>query len=142
MAGTARFIQTLIPQFISDPRNKLENAWDINTGFCEEFALRLEEEFPEGRTVWYDELYINDKRFQPEGFESWEPERQEDWFQERHDVPSHCVFQYQDRYYDSQDIHGVEDWTEMQVFRRVSRGEFLKETQKPNVSKKPRKTAA
>ena len=75
-------------------------AWDINCGWCEEWVLSAAERFG-GEGIWYDEI---------------EPDNP---------APPHMVLFLNGLYYDSQTPHGVDDIKKMDVYKEVSREDFV-----------------
>lgn len=103
-------------------------VYDINCGHCENFAEYMRQQFPEGDVVDLAELYINDPRFLPKGFNQWTPDQQQDWI-DGADLPAHYVFLCGGRYYDAQNPDGVDDWAQLDVMRYygvVTRSEYLR----------------
>jgi len=105
-----------------------KTVWDINCGHCEEFAEALKEAFPGGEVLDLAELYINDTRYLPAGFDTWDDEAKVDWIA-REDLPAHAVYFYHGKYYDAQNPDGVSDWARLDLMRYggglVTRNEYL-----------------
>lgn len=77
-------------------------TWDINNGYCEEFAEAVLTDLPDGYAAWLDEL--------PEfvGIDS-------------HDLPAHYVLVFDNRYYDAECIDGVDNPRDLPIFQRRPR---------------------
>lgn len=58
-------------------------TWDVNCGYCEDFAEAVVKRIPSAEIKWLDEEDEN---------------------------ISHCVVVYQGKYYDAECLEGVEDW--------------------------------
>jgi hypothetical protein len=106
-----------------------KTVWDINNGHCENFAEALEAAFPGGEVLDLGDLYINDTRYLPPGFDTWDDKAKTDWIYSE-DLPSHMVYRYQGKYYDAQNPEGVTDWARLDVMRygagQVTRSEYLR----------------
>ena len=82
-------------------------AWDINCGFCENWAVLAADKFG-GHIEWHT---IPDEDAYLEGL----------FF----DI-SHCVLVLNNKYYDSQSYDGVDNVSELDIFRLVDRESFIK----------------
>jgi len=79
-------------------------AWDINCGYCEEWAEHAAKRFG-GEAVWMDKINPN---FGDDGLSV-----------------RHCVLILNGRYYDSQHPDGVDSPWDMDIVNDVSREDFL-----------------
>lgn len=68
--------------------------WDINNGWCEEFAVRAAQKIGGDDYETTYELWIDDL---------------ED------DAPAHCVLVHNGRYYDAECLDGVNDWHDLPI---------------------------
>lgn len=81
-------------------RYDLPTAWDINDGWCSEWAYEAVKRFG-GEVVWLDQLTA-----------------------EFEDV-SHAVLMIGEHFYDAQNLEGVQNPRELDVVKQVSREEWL-----------------
>jgi len=72
---------------------RLESAYDINNGLCEEFAVQLEEKIPGSEINATPTCYEFDK--------GW---------------PGHYWLEYKGRCYDAECPNGVRDWKKLPIF--------------------------
>lgn len=77
------------------------NAWDINCGWCEEWALMAEEKYG-GEMIWLDQI---DESYFDFG---------------------HAVLRLNGRFYDSQHPTGVSSPKELDLVRGVGRESFIR----------------
>jgi hypothetical protein len=78
--------------------------YDINCGFCEEWAVYVCERLPGARVVWLDELTLN-RNVSDHG-----------------DVLiAHCVIRYRGRLYDAETFAGVRFWYQVPVYKNRNR---------------------
>jgi hypothetical protein len=70
--------------------------WDINNGWCEEYANDVQTIAPSVDVVWLDGLLGDD-------------------------APAHCAILYQGRFYDAECISGVDDVHELPIFQERPR---------------------
>jgi hypothetical protein len=68
--------------------------WDINNGWCEEFAILVEKSvpFPETECLWLDDILP--------------------------DAGSHCVISWRQKYYDAECIDGVKSLRKLPIMTR------------------------
>ncbi len=96
-------IEELVPVYLK--RFSLKSAHYINWGNCEDFARSvidaLEEIGDEADPIWDDELATAEE-LESEGFAPY---------------GGHCVILYNDRYYDAECPHGVDDWHDIPFFK-------------------------
>lgn len=95
----------------------LETAYDINCGWCEEWALAAQREFG-GEVMWLDEVSEYYQRYYAANCRSdggWDPPH------------AHAVLYLNERYYDSQHPDGVTSVFDLDLVRGVTRAEFLKQ---------------
>ena len=78
-------------------------AWDINCGWCNEWAETASKKYG-GEVCWLDEL---------------------DHISLREVSVDHCILVMKGKYYDSQHPNGVNDPGDLDIVRGVSRKEFL-----------------
>lgn len=93
----------------------LETAYDINCGWCEEWAQEAQRQFG-GQVLWLDEVSEYNARYYKENRRDdggWDPPH------------SHAVLFWNDRYYDSQHPNGVISVFDLDLVRGVTRVEFL-----------------
>lgn len=104
-----------------------ETIWDINCGWCENFAEELHAKFPDGEIVDLDDLFCNDMRVCANV--EMTPRKKRIW---KHDqsYPAHTVFLYKGKYYDAENPEGIEDWADLECFKfgrgAFSRAEYLR----------------
>jgi hypothetical protein len=77
--------------------------WDINNGWCEEFAIAVEKIMDESRNGYY-----------------W------NWFED-YEHGAHAVIVYDGKYYDAQCIEGVNDWKKLPFYKQISREQWIAE---------------
>jgi len=70
----------------------------INNGACEDFAMALKERFPDGETMWGDEMPLVFGPF--------------------HEPDAHCFFSYGGKFYDSECPTGVDTPANLPFYRR------------------------
>jgi hypothetical protein len=98
-------------------------AWDINCGWCEEWALTLQEKVQKGEVFWLDQIAVDSSRL-PKPFVGNLGTIDICGYLEN--APTHAVLFCDGRYYDSQHPDGVDDITKLDFVNFVSREDFLK----------------
>ena len=72
---------------------------EINNGNCDWFALDIADKFPEGESVWGDDI--------------------EEMFNSNDEAWGHCFFVYKGKYYDSECPKGVDHPTKLPFYIRI-----------------------
>lgn len=94
----ANVIRNLVKEFDEHP-------FDINNGFCEDFAERLVEECGDGEAVWLDCIDEEAQALKV----------------------AHCVFVYRGFYFDAEEPYGVDDWRYLPICVRAARLKRIKD---------------
>jgi len=105
-------------EFDGDP---VTTAWDINNGFCEDWANYVCTLLPGATYSWINELPHNCKP--------------EDGFCRCEDngyIPSHCVVKYRGLLYDAECHTGVKSWRKLpvQLHKGMTRAEVIKRAER------------
>lgn len=111
-------IKKIVPERYRNPC-----AWDINCGWCENWALTLKEKIQKGEVFWLDEIKVEKEKLPKPFVDSFS------WIEEDGNLvgaPTHAVLFCDGRYYDSQHPEGVDDILKLDFVRFVSREDFLK----------------
>ncbi len=96
-------------------KNKPAVDWDINCGWCEEWAEEVCKSLGIGEAIWLDQI----PELNPDNLEG------DDWAYYAMCNLSHVVYFLNGKYYDSQTLDGITDIKKLDFLNRVSRNEFL-----------------
>jgi hypothetical protein len=85
---------------------RISDPWDINNGFCEEWAWYVVERLQGAELVWLDQIAQ-----EPEMRDTSDPDAS--YFL----GPAHCIVRYRSRLYDAECHKGVKNWKSLPVFK-------------------------
>jgi hypothetical protein len=89
-------------------------TWDINCGYCEDFADAVAAQVPGAEAVWAYDPELHPPMFDNDP-ESW--------------LPDHCVVLYEGRYYDAECHEGVDRVRDLPIYKNAgkSRAQVIRE---------------
>lgn len=123
-ARVGQELRKLSGRFIADfGQDGVKCQWDINTGWCEDWATAAQEALGGGEVYWFENFI--DEWLTAEGLPAAQVDPLPNGDTFRWHTIGHAVLSYEGRWYDSQHPDGVDVLSDLDLVREVEREDYL-----------------